>query len=67
VDFTNKDLVSIAAKHSVTPAQVALRWVTQQKIQVATSPGSNEQYAKDDLGLFKFTLSDAQMAVLSAI
>ena len=67
VDLSNKDITSIASRHSVSAAQVALRWISQQDIQIATSPGANEQYAKEDLGLFSFTLTDAEMKALSAI
>jgi diketogulonate reductase-like aldo/keto reductase len=37
--------VSVAAAHNVSAAQVALRWIAQQDIPFAVSPGLNEQYA----------------------
>ena len=45
VDFAEPRLVSVAAAHNVSAAQVALRWIAQQDIPFAVSPGLNEQYA----------------------
>ena len=47
--------------------QVALRWVTQLDCPVATSPGINKEYSIEDLSLGNFTLSKAEMDILSAI
>lgn len=67
VNFTNAGLVAIAKAHMVSVAQVALRWVTQHGCPVAVSPGLNEEYALEDLGLGSFTLTSDEMATLSAI
>ena len=45
VDFAEPRLVSVAAAHNVSAVQVALRWIAQQDIPFAVSPGLNEQYA----------------------
>ena len=67
VDLSDSRITTIAAAHNVSAAQVCLRWVTQLNVLVATSPGSNELYAKQDLQMFSFLLSSAEMAVLSSI
>ena len=67
VDLKDHRLQGIATAHSATTAQVALRWITQQKILVATSPGMNTDYVKADLGIFDFDLGDDEMATLSGI
>lgn len=67
LDFKNTKLNTIATAHSVSAAQVALRWVTQLDCPVATSPGINKEYSIEDLSLGNFTLSKAEMDILSAI
>ena len=67
VDLGGATLGAIATAHAVAPAQVALKFITQQGIPLATSPGTNEQYSKEDLALSGFTLSDAEMAQLAAL
>jgi diketogulonate reductase-like aldo/keto reductase len=67
VDLTSKSITAIASSHSVSAAQVALRWITQQKILVATSPGTKKTFVEEDLNLFSFTLTDKEMEALSAL
>ena len=58
-------MVGIAAKHQVTPAQVALRWIAQQGVLFATA-ATNPAYLKEDMDIFSFELTGEEMAVLSA-
>ena len=59
---------TIAASHRVSAAQVALRFATQLGGgSVAVSPGLDEGYALEDLGLGGFTLSSHEMATLADI
>ncbi len=67
VDLTDPRITAIAAAHNVSAAQVCLRWITQQNVIVATSPGSNEGYAKQDLDIFSFVLGASEMATLSSL
>lgn len=60
------DVVAVAQAHGVSTAQVALRWVTQQGVGAVTS-GTDPDYLKEDLDIFRFTLSDEEMATLSGI
>jgi diketogulonate reductase-like aldo/keto reductase len=56
--------IAIAKKHGVSPAQVALRWITQQGAVIVTS-ASKPAYMTEDLALFGFELSGTEMALLS--
>ena len=67
VNLTDPRLTTVAGAHNVSTAAVALRWINQQGVVVATSPGSNERYAREDLNIGSFTLSAAEMARLSQI
>ena len=71
VDFTNPQLLAVAATHGVSAAQVALRFITQfgggRGHPLAVSPGINVDFAQEDLELGSFTLTDAEMAILAAI
>lgn len=59
---------TVAASHRVSAAQIALRFVTQLGGgPVAVSPGLDESYAVEDLGLGGFTLTAKEMATLAAI
>eukprot|EP00937_MAST-01D_sp_MAST-1D-sp2_P003832 g3832.t1 len=67
VDLTAAAITKIAGAHKATAAQVALRWINQQGVAIATSPGGNRQYALDDLAIGDFTLTSDEMSTLSAI
>ena len=62
----NPTVKVIAATHQVSAAQVALRWLVQQNITVVTA-GSNPQYIREDLELFSFELTAAEMTTLAKI
>lgn len=67
LNLTDARITPIASAHNVSTAQVALRWISQQGIVVATSPGMKREYVVEDLALGDFTLTDGEMATLSAI
>ncbi|KAK3252941.1 hypothetical protein CYMTET_37794 [Cymbomonas tetramitiformis] len=67
VNFSDPRIASVAKSHNVSSAQVALRWIYQQDVLIATSPGANEEYIKEDLALDSFTLTSAEMKSLSSI
>ena len=64
--FKDQTVAKIAKHHDVSAAQVALRWVTQQGV-VAVTSDSNPEYAKEDLAIFGFELTAAEMAVLAGL
>lgn len=57
-------LVAIGKAHGKSAVQVALKWVLQSNVTVATQ-STNSQHLADDLDLFDFKLSDDEMAQLS--
>eukprot|EP00242_Pyramimonas_sp_CCMP2087_P000923 CAMPEP_0198228966 /NCGR_PEP_ID=MMETSP1445-20131203/113876_1 /TAXON_ID=36898 /ORGANISM="Pyramimonas sp., Strain CCMP2087" /LENGTH=296 /DNA_ID=CAMNT_0043909403 /DNA_START=722 /DNA_END=1612 /DNA_ORIENTATION=- len=57
----------VAAAHGVSNAQVALRWINQQGVLLATSPGLNEEFMAADLDLGAFTLTEEEMSTLGAL
>ena len=72
VDILHNPIVkSVAARHNVSTATVALRWVVQQAIPFVTS-STKAQYDMEDLGVVgdgsgAVQLSDAEMAMLAAV
>jgi diketogulonate reductase-like aldo/keto reductase len=57
VDLSDHTLTKIAHDHNVSTAQVALRWIYQQGIQITTSPGEDPVYIAEDLALSCFALT----------
>eukprot|EP01052_Picozoa_sp_SAG31_P015010 SAG31_NODE_953_length_10799_cov_4.245657_1_plen_65_part_00 len=56
----------IAAAHSKSGAQVVLRWIIQQGHLLATS-SDKASWDREDLDLFDWELTAAEMATLSAL
>ena len=67
IDLSDPSLTQVASAHQVSTAQVALRWVVQQGVPLATSPGGNPEYIAADLAIGDFTLADEEMALLSKL
>ena len=67
VDLEDHRIAAIATAHGVTTAQVALKWIYQQGVAIATSPGTNGAFIREDLALDTFDLADDEMAKLSAM
>ena len=64
--FRNETLCAIAASHQKTAAQVALRWLTQRGI-VPIVKSANPQRMKENLSIFDFTLTEAEMRQIAAL
>ncbi|MHB9055645.1 MAG: aldo/keto reductase [Paludibacteraceae bacterium] len=64
--FTNKVLVQIGKKYNKTAAQVTLRWLIQRGIVVIPRT-SNPVHMKENLNVFDFELSKADMQKISAL
>jgi len=67
VDLTDSRLTAIATHHAVSSAQVALRWIYQQGVTIATSPGTSATFIQEDLALGSFALTDDEMTTLAQI
>jgi 2,5-diketo-D-gluconate reductase A len=59
-------VVEIARAHDKMPAQVVLRWEVQQDV-VPIPKSSNRQRLEQNLAVFDFELTDAELADLSAL
>lgn len=62
----NERVLAVGQAHNKSSAQVALRWLTQQGIVVVTA-STAASHLKGDLDIFEFTLSEAEMAMLTEI
>ena len=59
-------LAAIGERHGKTPAQVALRWLTQRDI-VAIPKSMHKERMKANFDIFDFTLSEADMQAIAAL
>lgn len=64
--FRNETLCAIATNHKKTSAQVVLRWLTQRGI-VPIVKSENPQRMKENLSIFDFTLTEAEMRQIAAL
>lgn len=60
------DVVAVARAHNKSTAQVALRWITQQGGTFITAT-EKASHIKDDMDIFDFDLSDAEVARLTSV
>jgi len=67
INLSTPLLVSIAKAHGKSPAQVALKWINQQGVIIATSPGVNEKYMLQAFDLDNFSLTSEEMISLSEL
>ena len=69
--FTNPQLGAIAKAHNATAAQVCLRWVLQRGAVIASGTGADatkaKEFSAENLAIFDFSLSAAEMGVLNGI
>ncbi len=64
--LTDRTILDIANAHGVSAAQVVLRWDLQRGIVVI--PGSsNPEHIRENLDLFGFNLTDAEMSAINAL
>lgn len=64
--FSDKVLAEIAQQRGRSIAQIALRWLMQQNV-AAIPRSSRPDRIADNFNVFDFTLSDAEMARISAL
>lgn len=64
--MTVPEVVAIAGSHHKSPAQVGLKWVVQQGHPLVTAVWDLE-YMIEDLDLWSWTLTAAEMATLTAV
>lgn len=61
-----REVKEIAAKHRRTPAQIAARWLVQQRIGLVSAT-ADPAHASELLDVSRFRLSDTEMALLSGL
>ena len=66
LNVSDARIAAIAARHSVSPYQVCLRWILQQDCTMAVS-STKLSHDLSDLDVFNFELSNAEMDTLSSI
>ena len=64
--LTDPTVKRVAARHNVSTALVGLRWVLQHGLSVVTS-ATDPRYQREDLDVYGFELSAADMAALDAV
>jgi diketogulonate reductase-like aldo/keto reductase len=69
--FTDSKVAAIGKAHGKSVAQVCLRWIIDSKCVMAVGTGSNATtsgaYAKENIDIFDFELTAAEMKTLNAI
>ncbi|QCO03836.1 aldo/keto reductase [Azospirillum argentinense] len=65
--FKDPVLTDIAARLGKSPAQVVLRWLLQQEGVIALSKTVGEKRAAENLAIFDFALSAADMAAIHGL
>lgn len=65
--FAEPAIANAAKAHGRTPAQIVLRWHVQQPGVVAIPRTSNEGRARENIAIFDFELSEAEMTEISAL
>lgn len=65
--LNNETLMGIAAKHDKTPAQVALRWLTEKENVAAIPKTTSHNHQADNLNSFDFELTEEEKAKISRL
>ena len=63
--IADADLATIGKAHGKSSAQVALKWIIDKGLPLATKANTSE-YLKEDIDLFSWNLSASERATLSA-
>ena len=64
--FENETLRTLAATHNKTVAQIVLRWLVQRDI-VPLVKSANPERMRENLDIFDFALTDAEMQQITAL
>ena len=64
--FENETLHTLAATHNKTVAQIVLRWLVQRNI-VPLVKSANPERMRENLEIFDFALTDAEMQQIAAL
>jgi len=65
--FAQKAIRDAAARHGKTPGQIVLRWHVQQEGVIAIPRTTKMERLSENIAIFDFALSEAEMAAISAL
>jgi diketogulonate reductase-like aldo/keto reductase len=65
--FEERAVQEAAARHGKTPGQIVLRWHVQQENVAAIPRTTKKERLAENIAIFDFALSDAEMATISAL
>lgn len=65
--FKSDVITTIAETHGKSAGQITLRWLVQQEGVIAIPRTSSAERARENLNIFDFSLSDAEMAEIHAL
>jgi diketogulonate reductase-like aldo/keto reductase len=65
--FDDPVIVAIARTHNKKPSQVIMRWQVQQPGTVAVPKSVHAERIAENFDVFDFSLTDAEMAAISAL
>jgi len=63
----DRTLREIGDRHRKTPAQIALRWLIQQRHVAAIPKSARAERMRENIGVFDFELSDAEMEQIHSL
>lgn len=65
--FEERAVQEAAVRHGKTPGQIVLRWHVQQENVAAIPRTTKKERLAENIAIFDFVLSDAEMAAISAL
>lgn len=64
--MTIPEVKTVARRHGVSPAQIALKWIVQQGRPLACASW-DKRYMEEDMDMWSFTLTASEMYTLTAV
>ena len=65
--LTDPKIIKIARFHNKSPAQITLKWLTQQENIIAVPRGLSKKEIIENISIYDFTLSDEEMEIISSL
>lgn len=65
--FEEPTIRRIAERHGKSPAQVALRWLVQQRNVAAIPKAGSRKHAESNMAIFDFALEETEMAEIAGL
>ena len=65
--LTDPKILRIAQSYNKSPAQITLKWLTQQENIIAVPRGLSEKEIMENISIYDFTLSDEEMEIISGL